>query len=95
MKSEGEKKEEAWDPTHLWQSLVSHSVLNAYQEREREQGRFLKEGKSEVHPNEEVSGCPHCPVVIEMVKSGAEKNKEGYKQWAGVKQHPQIPSQEE
>lgn len=79
----GKKKEEAWSPTHVWQGLISHFVLEAYQEREWEPCQFLKEGESQVHTNEEVGGCLHCPVVIEIVKPRAEENKDGYKQGAG------------
>ena len=70
-------------------------MLRAYQEREREHGWFLKEGKREVDPDEEVGGCPHGPVVIEMVKSGAEKNRGSYKWGVGVKELPQAPLEEE
>lgn len=69
-------------------------MLRAYQEREREHGWFLKEGKRKVDPNEEVGGCPHRPVVIEVVKSGAE-NRGSYKRGAGVKQLPRAPFEEE
>ena len=70
-------------------------MLRAYQEREREHGWFLKEGKCKVDPNEEVGGCPHRPVVIEVVKSGAEKNRGSYKREAEVKQLPHAPFEEE
>lgn len=87
----GRGDEEEWDPAQQWQSLGRHFVLNAYQERQWKQRRFFKQGERKVYTNKEVDGHLHCPVVIKIVKSEDEKNKDVYKQGAGIEQHSNFP----